>query len=206
MENNINQDEIKQENCASSSEEELIKDSQEKTQDDTQVEEEATSQDNVTDINCKLEEKKINDKMEELQKQIEEKDDKYKRLQAEYSNYMRRTQQEKETIGLFANEKMINELIPVLDSMERAIDACTDKEDVMYKGIELVHKQLLDCLQKFGVEEIVSLNEDFDPNLHLAVMQESVEGVEPNKVVMVLQKGYKLKTKVIRPTMVKVSC
>lgn len=206
MENNINQDEIKQENCASSSEEELIKDSQEKTQDDTQVEEEATSQDNVTDINSKLEEKKINDKMEELQKQIEEKDDKYKRLQAEYSNYMRRTQQEKETIGLFANEKMINELIPVLDSMERAIDACTDKEDVMYKGIELVHKQLLDCLQKFGVEEIVSLNEDFDPNLHLAVMQESVEGVEPNKVVMVLQKGYKLKTKVIRPTMVKVSC
>lgn len=206
MENNINQDEIKQENCASSSEEELVKDSQEKTQDDTQVEEEATSQDNVTDINCKLEEKKINDKMEELQKQIEEKDDKYKRLQAEYSNYMRRTQQEKETIGLFANEKMINELIPVLDSMERAIDACTDKEDVMYKGIELVHKQLLDCLQKFGVEEIVSLNEDFDPNLHLAVMQESVEGVEPNKVVMVLQKGYKLKTKVIRPTMVKVSC
>ena len=206
MENNINQDEIKQENCASSSEEELVKDSQEKTQDDTQVEEEATSQDNVTDINSKLEEKKINDKMEELQKQIEEKDDKYKRLQAEYSNYMRRTQQEKETIGLFANEKMINELIPVLDSMERAIDACTDKEDVMYKGIELVHKQLLDCLQKFGVEEIVSLNEDFDPNLHLAVMQESVEGVEPNKVVMVLQKGYKLKTKVIRPTMVKVSC
>ena len=206
MENNINQDEIKQENCASSSEEELIKDSQEKTQDDTQVEEEATSQDNVTDINSKLEEKKINDKMEELQKQIEEKDDKYKRLQAEYSNYMRRTQQEKETIGLFANEKMINELIPVLDSMDRAIDACTDKEDVMYKGIELVHKQLLDCLQKFGVEEIVSLNEDFDPNLHLAVMQESVEGVEPNKVVMVLQKGYKLKTKVIRPTMVKVSC
>ena len=198
----MNQDEIKQENCASSNEEEIIQDSQE----NVEVEEDATSDENVTDINSKLEEKKINGKMEELQKQIDEKDDKYKRLQAEYSNYMRRTQQEKETIGLFANEKIIGELIPVLDSMERAIDACTDKEDVMYKGIELVHKQLLDCLQKFGVEEIVSLNEDFDPNLHLAVMQESVEGVEPNKVVMVLQKGYKLKTKVIRPTMVKVSC
>ena len=206
MENNINQDEIKQENCASSSEEELIKDSQEKTQDDTQVEEEATSQDNVTDINSKLEEKKINDKMEELQKQIEEKDDKYKRLQAEYSNYMRRTQQEKETIGLFANEKMINELIPVLDSMERAIDACTDKEDDMYKGIELVHKQLIGCLQKFGVEEIQALDEEFNPHLHLAVMQENVEDVEPNKVIMVMQKGYKLKTKVLRPAMVKVSC
>ena len=198
----MNQDEIKQENCASSNEEEITKDSQE----NVEVEEDATSDENVTDINSKLEEKKINGKMEELQKQIDEKDDKYKRLQAEYSNYMRRTQQEKETIGLFANEKIIGELIPVLDSMERAIDACTDKEDNMYKGIELVHKQLIDCLQKFGVEEIAALNEEFDPNLHLAVMQESVEGVEANKVVMVLQKGYKLKTKVIRPTMVKVSC
>ena len=198
----MNQDEIKQENCASSNEEEITKDSQE----NVDVEEDATCDENVTDINSKLEEKKINDKIEELQKQIDEKDDKYKRLQAEYSNYMRRTQQEKETIGLFANEKIIGELIPVLDSMERAIDACTDKEDNMYKGIELVHKQLIDCLQKFGVEEIAALNEEFDPNLHLAVMQESVEGVEPNKVVMVLQKGYKLKTKVIRPTMVKVSC
>ena len=198
----MNQDEIKQENCASSNEEEITKDSQE----NVEVEEDATCDENVTDINSKLEEKKINDKIEELQKQIDEKDDKYKRLQAEYSNYMRRTQQEKETIGLFANEKIIGELIPVLDCMERAIDACTDKEDNMYKGIELVHKQLIDCLQKFGVEEIAALNEEFDPNLHLAVMQESVEGVEANKVVMVLQKGYKLKTKVIRPTMVKVSC
>lgn len=198
----MNQDEIKQENCASSNEEEITKDSQE----NVGIEEDATCDENVTDINSKLEEKKINDKIEELQKQIDEKDDKYKRLQAEYSNYMRRTQQEKETIGLFANEKIIGELIPVLDSMERAIDACTDKEDNMYKGIELVHKQLIDCLQKFGVEEIAALNEEFDPNLHLAVMQESVEGVEANKVVMVLQKGYKLKTKVIRPTMVKVSC
>ena len=198
----MNQDEIKQENCASSNEEEITKDSQE----NVEVEEDATCDENVTDINSKLEEKKINDKIEELQKQIDEKDDKYKRLQAEYSNYMRRTQQEKETIGLFANEKIIGELIPVLDSMERAIDACTDKDDNMYKGIELVHKQLIDCLQKFGVEEIAALNEEFDPNLHLAVMQESVEGVEANKVVMVLQKGYKLKTKVIRPTMVKVSC
>ena len=57
--------------------------------------------------------------------------DQYKRLQAEYSNYIRRTQQEKETIGVFANEKILNELIPVIDSMERALEACTDKEDTM---------------------------------------------------------------------------
>ena len=200
MENNINQDEKLKEDYASK-EEEIVQNSEENVQEDISTEEE-----NVTDINSKLEEKKINDRIEELENQINERDDKYKRLQAEYSNYMRRTQQEKETIGLFANEKIINELIPVIDSMERAMEACTNKEDDMYKGIELVHKQLIDCLQKFGVEEIDAIDQDFDPNLHLAVMQESVEGIEPNKVVMVLQKGYKLKSKVLRATMVKVSC
>lgn len=194
----MNQDEKIQENCTSN-EEEVRQTSEGNV-------EEATCEENVTDINSKLEEKRINDTIEELEKQVEEKEDKYIRLQAEYSNYMRRTQEEKQTIGIFANEKIITELIPVIDSMERAMDACTNKEDDMYKGIELVHKQLIDCLEKFEVEEIRALNEDFDPNLHLAVMQESVEGVEPNKVVMVLQKGYKLNTKVIRPTMVKVSC
>ncbi|UPA29794.1 Protein GrpE [Terrisporobacter petrolearius] len=198
MENNMNQDEKIQENCTSN-EEEVRQTSEENV-------EEATCEENLTDINSKLEEKRINDTIEELEKQVEEKEDKYLRLQAEYSNYMRRTQEEKQTIGIFANEKIITELIPVIDSMERAMDACADKEDDMYKGIELVHKQLIDCLEKFEVEEISALNEDFDPNLHLAVMQESIEGVEPNKVVMVLQKGYKLNTKVIRPTMVKVSC
>ncbi|MDU4860010.1 MAG: nucleotide exchange factor GrpE [Terrisporobacter othiniensis] len=198
MENNMNQDEKIQENCTSN-EEEVRQTSEENV-------EEATCEENLTDINSKLEEKRINDTIEELEKQVEEKEDKYLRLQAEYSNYMRRTQEEKQTIGIFANEKIITELIPVIDSMERAMDACADKENDMYKGIELVHKQLIDCLEKFEVEEISALNEDFDPNLHLAVMQESIEGVEPNKVVMVLQKGYKLNTKVIRPTMVKVSC
>ncbi|SFI96956.1 molecular chaperone GrpE [Terrisporobacter glycolicus] len=198
MENNMNQDEKIQENCTSN-EEEVRQTSEENV-------EEATCEENLTDINSKLEEKRINDTIEELEKQVEEKEDKYLRLQAEYSNYMRRTQEEKQTIGIFANEKIITELIPVIDSMERAMDACADKEDDMYKGIELVHKQLIDCLEKFEVEEISALNEDFDPNLHLAVMQENIEGVEPNKVVMVLQKGYKLNTKVIRPTMVKVSC
>ena len=195
----MNQDEKIQENCTSN-DGELLQESEEN------AEVETSCQDNVTDINSKLEEKNINEKIEELEKKVEEKDDKYKRLQAEYSNYMRRTQEEKQTIGIFANEKIITELIPVIDSMERAMDACLNKEDDMYKGIELVHKQLIDCLQKFELEEIDALNKDFDPNLHLAVMQENVDGVEPNKVVMVLQKGYKLNTKVIRPTMVKVSC
>ena len=163
------------------------------------TDEKEVDDENVTDINSKLAEKKLQDELDEL-------NDKYQRLQAEYANYRRRTQQEKETIGVFANEKIITELIPVIDNMERALDACPDKEEALYKGVDLVYKQLKDSLVKFGVEEIEAQDAVFDPNVHMAVMQESIDGVEPNKVVMVLQKGYKLGTKVIRPTMVKVSC
>ncbi|MBS5787542.1 MAG: nucleotide exchange factor GrpE [Clostridioides difficile] len=166
---------------------------------DTAQNEETVEGDNVTDINSKLDEKKLKDELDELT-------DNYQRLQAEYANYRRRTQQEKDSLSLFANEKIMTELIPVIDSMERALDACEDKDDSMYKGIDLVHKQLIDTLSKLGLEHIEALDQEFDPNYHLAVMQENVEGIEPNKVVMELQKGYKLGEKVIRASMVKVSC
>ena len=185
MENN-KQEEIQEELKDNSSEEVL-----EKTIEEAQ--EEATEAKEVTDAD----EKDI---------KIEELTDTLQRLQAEYSNYRRRTQQEKETMGIYANEKILNELIPVMDNMERALEACTDKEDNMYKGIDMVQKQLKATFEKFGLEEIDADGQEFDPNLHLAVMQEVVDGVEPNQIVMVLQKGYKLKTKILRPTMVKVSC
>ncbi|MGL4912811.1 MAG: nucleotide exchange factor GrpE [Romboutsia sp.] len=188
QENNIEQEEIK-----TSTDEETI------VEDITQETEETNCDDNVSDITDKLEEKKLQDEIDKV-------NDQYQRLQAEYANYRRRTQQEKETMGVFANEKILNDLIPVIDSMERALEACEDKEDNMYKGIDLVYKQLQGTLTKFGVEEIEALEKDFDPNLHLAVMQESVDGVESNKVVIVLQKGYTLGGKVLRPSMVKVSC
>lgn len=169
------------------------------TDNDTAQSEDRVEGDNVTDINSKIDEKKLKDEIDELT-------DNYQRLQAEYANYRRRTQQEKDSLSLFANEKIMTELIPVIDSMERALDACEDKDDSMYKGIDLVHKQLIDTLSKLGLEHIEALDQEFDPNYHLAVMQENVEGIEPNKVVMELQKGYKLGEKVIRASMVKVSC
>lgn len=193
QENNIEKEELKEEmdNSAQETIEEKVE--QEETIEETNCD------DNITDINEKLEEKKLQDEIDKVNEQ-------YQRIQAEYANYRRRTQQEKETIGLFANEKILNDLIPVIDSMERALEACEDKEDSMYKGIDLVYKQLQDTLNKFGVEEIEALDQEFDPNLHLAVMQEVIDGVEANKVVMVLQKGYKLGSKVLRASMVKVSC
>ena len=133
---------------------------QEELQKDTLNEEvevdtkEETTEDNVSDINSKLEENKLKEEINSINEQ-------YMRLQADYSNYRRRTQQEKETIGIFANEKILSELIPVIDSMERALEACTDKEDTMFKGVELVYKQLKDMMTKFGLEEIEAEDADF---------------------------------------------
>ena len=171
-----------------------------------EVEESIEPTENVENVDENIPEEQEVNELEEKDKKIEELTDTLQRLQAEYANYRRRTQQEKETMGIFANEKILNELIPVMDNMERAMDACTDKEDSMYKGIDMVQQQLKATFEKFGLEEIEADGQEFDPNLHLAVMQESVDGVEPNQVVMVLQKGYKLSTKVLRPSMVKVSC
>jgi molecular chaperone GrpE len=195
QEKNIEQEELKEEVDALIDEESQIEDIEHIKEES----EESNCEDNVSDINDELREKKLQEEIDVLNEQ-------YQRLQAEYSNYRRRTQQEKETIGLFANEKILEELIPAIDNMERALQACENKEDTMYQGIDMVYKQLQSTLTKFGVEEIEALDCDFDPNLHLAVMQESVEGVDANKVVMVLQKGYKLGPKVLRASMVKVSC
>lgn len=194
MENNIQQEQLKEKDTLVEDVKEEILENEETNKCDQSKEE-----DNVVDINSELEENK-------LQEEIDTLNDQYQRLQAEYANYRRRTQQEKETVGIFANEKILNDLIPVIDNMERALQACEDKDNSMFKGIDLVYKQLKDTLTKFGVEEINAKDAEFDPNLHLAVMQESVEGIEPNKVVDVLQKGYTLKNKVLRASMVKVSC
>ncbi len=147
------------------------------------------------------------EKIDSKDKELQEAKDSLQRLQADFNNYRRRVDKEKSDISLFANEKIITELLPVMDNMQRAIDSSADdeKESGIYKGVELVLKQLVDTLKKFGVEEIQTDECDFDPNYHYAVLQDEIEGVEPNKVVDVLQRGYKFTNKVIRPAMVKVS-
>lgn len=146
----------------------------------------------------KLSEKKLEDK----QKEIDELMENMKRIQAEFLNYKRRTEQEKEALSALANERIIMELLPVLDNFERGLESIEDKENPIFKGMELIFKQLFSALEKNGVKEI-DTEVDFDPNFHHAVMQE--EGEEKGKVLEVFQKGYLLKDKVIRPAMVKVS-
>ena len=129
---------------------------------------------------------------------------KYMRLMADFQNFKRRTEKEKSDIYAFANEKIISELLNVIDNFERALDA-GNAEDSFYKGMEMILKQLLGVLEKAGASEIAALGEDFDPNFHNAVMTEDSDEYESGKVTEVLQKGYILNNRVIRPSMVKVA-
>lgn len=129
---------------------------------------------------------------------------KYLRLMADFQNYKRRTEKEKNDIYAFANEKIVSELLNVIDNFERALDAGSDG-DSFVEGMNLIFKQLQGVLEKAGVVEIEALGQDFDPNFHHAVLTEDSAEYESGKVTAVLQKGYLLNNKVIRPTMVKVA-
>ena len=129
---------------------------------------------------------------------------KYLRLMADFQNYKRRTEKEKSDIYAFANEKIVSELLNVIDNFERALDA-GDEGDSFVEGMNLIFKQLQGVLEKAGVVEIEALGREFDPNFHHAVMTEDSEEYESGKITAVLQKGYLLNDKVIRPSMVKVA-
>lgn len=129
---------------------------------------------------------------------------KYMRLMADFQNYKRRVEKEKSDIYAFANEKLVSEQLAVIDNFERALMVET-ADTGFAEGMKLIFKQLTDVLEKAGLEEIKAHGEDFDPNFHNAVMTEDNPEFESGKVTEVLQKGYMLNKKVIRPSMVKVN-
>ncbi|MCR4711436.1 MAG: nucleotide exchange factor GrpE [Clostridia bacterium] len=134
----------------------------------------------------------------------EESDAKYLRLLADFQNFKRRTEKEKKDIYSFANEKMALPILEVLDNFERALAQGTSDEKYA-EGMQMIFKQLTDALKKSGLEEIEALAQDFDPNFHNAVFMEDTDQYESGKVSGVIQKGYSLNGKVIRPAMVKVA-
>lgn len=133
-------------------------------------------------------------------------DTKYLRLMAEFQNYKKRVAKEKSDIHAYANEKIVTELLEVLDNFERALatDNSTDVEGYA-QGMKLIFDQLLGVLTKSGLVEVNALGEEFDPNMHNAVMTADSEEYDSNKVCSVLQKGYTLNGKIIRPSMVTVA-
>ena len=138
-------------------------------------------------------------------KEDEDLNTKYLRLMADFQNYKKRTEMQKSEIHAYANEKIVLKLIEVMDNFERALGADASEGDSFKQGIEMIFKQLSDVLTDAGVKEIEAESTVFDPNFHNAVMMEDTDKVESGMVSEVLQKGYTLNGKVIRPAMVKVA-
>lgn len=143
----------------------------------------------------------------ENNKEEEDLNTRYMRLAADFQNFRRRTEKEKSDIYAFANEKIALDLLEVIDNFDRAMVHVEDSADQkLAEGMQLVFKQLKDVLAKNNISEIDALGQEFDPNYHNAVLTEAAgEGKEAGTVTQVLQKGYILNKKVIRPAMVAVA-
>ncbi|MGO2266171.1 MAG: nucleotide exchange factor GrpE [Vagococcus salmoninarum] len=142
---------------------------------------------------------------ETLKQQLEEMEDKFLRAQAEIANMRNRHQKESQNSAKYRSQNLGTELLPAIDNLERAlaIEVTDEQGKSLKKGIEMVMESLLHALKSAGIEEIPTLGETFDPNLHQAVQTTAVsEGQKPDEIVQVLQKGYKLHDRILRPTMV----
>ncbi|NBJ63849.1 nucleotide exchange factor GrpE [bacterium c-19] len=142
-----------------------------------------------------------------LQEELAASKNAYFKAYADADNMKKRLQAEADNVRKYRIQSFAQEVLPVLDSLERALDVKVDDQNIKnyVKGFEMIYTQLKSVLEKEGVCEIEALNKPFDPNFHNALMQEKKEDVESGIVIEVLQKGYMLKDRVLRATLVKVS-
>ncbi|MGR3765091.1 nucleotide exchange factor GrpE [Rossellomorea sp. NS-SX7] len=152
-------------------------------------------------------EEQESDELSQLQEKLDESENRYLRLRADFDNFRRRMNAESEAKEKYRAQSLITELLPALDNFERAlnIEVDNDQTKTLLQGMEMVHRSLIEALKKEGVEPIEAVGQEFDPHLHQAVMQTEDENYGSNIVVEEFQKGYKLKDRVIRPSMVKVN-
>lgn len=179
----------------------------ENIQDEEQLKEEPEAEEQEQNDTNKTSAEGSEEKEETCEEAKEDEDlnTKYLRLMADFQNYKKRTEKQKSEIHAYANEKIVLKLIEVMDNFERALGADASEGDSFKEGIEMIFKQLSDVLTDAGVKEIEAERTVFDPNFHNAVMMEDTDKVESGMVSEVLQKGYTLNGKVIRPAMVKVA-
>ena len=130
--------------------------------------------------------------------------DRLARLQAEFDNFRKRQTKENQDFRDYALTNVIRDLLPILDSLDRALQTQPEGQEFR-KGVELIDKQFHDALAKLGVEPIESKGQPFDPNLHQAIQMVESGDVEDNHVVDELQRGYKIKDRLLRPAMVTVA-
>lgn len=147
--------------------------------------------------------KELGDSIEKMRKEHDELQDKYLRVCAEYDNFRKRTQKERDGIFTDAYSDALKEILPIFDNLERA--ALYTEPDKLTEGLELIFKSAKEMLTKLGVEEFGAVGEKFDPNIHNAVMHVEDESVGEEEIIEVFQKGYKRGEKIIRHAMVKVA-
>lgn len=145
------------------------------------------------------------DPLADLERERDEYLDSLQRLKAEFDNFRKRTENERAAQSARASESVVKELLPVLDDLERALVAAEEHEEAkLEEGVRLVHRALADVLARAGLSEI-DTGGPFDPHVHEALLAQPVDGVEPGSVVEVLQKGYLLGDRVLRPARVVVA-
>lgn len=146
-------------------------------------------------------EKEMCTELEEKDNLLKEKDERYLRMYAEFENYKKRTEKEKQNTALYAKADVVEMLLPVIDSMENAIAIETADENLK-QGISLMFEQIRIFLEKNGVEEIGKVGEEFNPELHEAISIQEVENANSGEIISVFRKGYKIKDRIIRHAMV----
>lgn len=143
-----------------------------------------------------------------VQEQSRETYDRLLRLSAEFDNYKKRTSREMRDVIRYANEKILKELLLVVDNLERAIDSANQdnaSEDSLIQGIDLTLNEVLKILKRYDVQPVKALGESFDPAFHQAMMQQEVDDAPANMVIQEMQKGYVMHDRLLRPAMVVVS-
>jgi molecular chaperone GrpE len=149
-------------------------------------------------------------RLETKEKEAAENHDRYLRAMAELDNYKKRAARDKEEAIKYGNEKLIKDVLPILDSLDRALHQSADLSvrnnfEAFQQGLELIHSQILGCLERHGVVKIAAKGEEFDPDRHQALMQVETPEMESNRVVDEYESGYTLHGRLLRPTKVSVS-
>lgn len=142
--------------------------------------------------------------LEKLTAEVKEKSDKALRLQADFENFRRRTSKEKDELAAVVTQGVMKDMLPLLDNFERAMAAETTDMEAFQKGVEMIFTQFQEVLKKNGLEHIETEGKKFDPNFHQAVMRVQNDKLEDDDIAQELQKGYMVKGRVIRPSMVQV--
>jgi molecular chaperone GrpE len=154
-------------------------------------------------------EESVEERLKAAEAKAEENHDRLLRVTAEFENYKKRTERNINDFKKFANESLIKDILPIVDNLERALEIPEGDNEKTYdglrKGVEMTLKGLMDSLKQYGVVTIESLEKPFDPNLHQAVMQEESDKHPESTVSQVLQKGYMIQDRLLRPAMVVVS-